>query len=667
MHMTQFVELDRELLFFVEALEGPEHHLIIREDDADVNFLRGNYADIVLPSSIDTHETNDQNRAIYLWLVLQQLGFRQFGTLQFNFETISTQITKFSRPTRSTGHRATEFEKLFAVYELTDLASCLFQLLETARIEPLILREYPGSQRLRLSAQRFFQNQFKEQPHTGEYSLPRLQAGLRGIEKLPYALAVFLRPIFQASASVYTTVQVLDEWYQHIVSQEEISVRESIADLQDDMPIEMRQRMARLDQLEQDLEQMDNQGFATELLLQPNEESEAEPGKNLEGLLREKTLEFLSERDQIQRVIDVERSTLGLAVLGQNRPSTKFHYHEWNFLTQSYIPNHCTVHERPAHADPNTDTASLLNQITPYIRQVRKQFEQLRPTGLRKIKHVIDGDDIDIDSLLTCRIDLKAGYSSDERLFSRRVRTQRDVSAVLLVDLSASTDYIVEDEQETESKSGPSSKTQDLRDPFFDDDDDPYLHGALNFDSLERPEDKRKRILDIEREAVLMLATALEDLGDLYAIFGFSGYGHDNVEIEVAKEFNQALNPHIVNSLASLKPMRSTRMGPAIRHASWYLQNTGTAMKLLLVISDGFPQDHDYGPDRSSHEYGIQDTSKALQEAHMEGIQTFCVTVDRSGHDYLRKMCADQRYLVIEEAKELAFALQKVYQQLSAT
>lgn len=664
--MIQFVELDRELLFFVEALEGPEHQLIIREDDSDANSLQGNYADVVLPSSIDIHITKDQNRAVYLWLVLQQLGFRQFGTLQFNFENVSSRVPTFSRRMRSIGHRATEFEKLFAAFELPDLASRLFLLLETSRIEPLIQRKYPGSQRLRLNAQKFFQHQFNDHSHTSEYSVPRLRAGLRGIGKLPSALAAFLPPIFRASSSVYSTVEVLDDWYQYIVSQEEITVSESHADSHDDMPIEMRQRMVRLDELERELEQMDNHAFATELPFHPNEESKAETGQKLEGVLREKSMEFPSERDQMQRVIDVERSTLGLAVLGQNRPSTKYHYHEWNFLTQSYLPNHCTVHERPAQTDPNTDTASLLDQIKPYIRQVRKQFEQLRPTGLRKMKHVIDGDDIDIDSLLTCRIDLKAGYSSDERLFSRRVKTQRDVSAVLLVDLSASTDDIVEDEEETKNKPDTTARNRDLRDPFFDDDDDPYLHGALNFDSLERPEDKRKRILDIEREAVLMLATALEDLGDLYAIFGFSGYGHENVEIEVAKEFNQTLSPHVINSLAALKPMRSTRMGPAIRHASCYLQNTGTAMKLLLVISDGFPQDHDYGPDRSSHEYGIQDTAKALQEAHMEGIQTFCVTVDRSGHDYLRKMCADQRYLVIEEAKELPFALQKVYQQLTA-
>lgn len=663
--MTQFVELDRELLFFIEALEGPEHRLIVREDDASDDSGRRNYADVLLPTSIEIYPNLEENRAVYLWLVLQQLGFRHFGTLQFNFEAALVQIPTLSRTKRFTGHRATELEKLFASFPRADLASRLFQLLETARIEPFILRTWPGSSRLRFIAQRLYHQRYGIRTDGIDFDLGRLQRGLRGIEELPPELANSLRPLFQPSTTVYTTVKVLYDWYQHICNHDEVVVQVAKA-AADEIPIEMRQRKFRLDEFEGELERMDNQALATELLFQAEESTDTESSENLEGAIRQKTMEFLSDRDQLQRVTEVERSTLGLGILGQKRASTKYHYHEWNYLTQSYLPNHCTVHERLSFADPTADTRTLLAQITPYIRQVRKRFEQLRPTGLRKMKHVIDGDDIDIDSLLTCRVDLKAGYSSDERPFSRRVRTQRDVSAVLLIDLSASTDDIVEAAEQSKSTLDASVKNRDLRDPFFDDDDDPYLQGALNFKTLERPEDTRKRILDIEREAVLMLATALEDLGDLYAIYGFSGYGRDNVEIEVAKEFNQTLTSQVVNSLATLKPMRSTRMGPAIRHASWNLQNTGTAMKLLLVISDGFPQDHDYGPDRSSHEYGIQDTAKALREAHLEGIQTFCVTVDRSGHDYLRKMCAEQRYLVIEEAKELPFALQKVYQQLSA-
>ncbi|MCZ6457909.1 MAG: hypothetical protein O6766_00970, partial [Gammaproteobacteria bacterium] len=106
-------------------------------------------------------------------------------------------------------------------------------------------------------------------------------------------------------------------------------------------------------------------------------------------------------------------------------------------------------------------------------------------------------------------------------------------------------------------------------------------------------------------------------------------------------------------------------MGPAIRHATNKLLASGNALKLLIILSDGFPQDCDYGPTRGDHEYGLQDTAKALQEAQIKGVETFCVTVDKSGHDYLKRMCPESRYLVIEEIEDLPQALSKVYQVLA--
>ena len=107
-------------------------------------------------------------------------------------------------------------------------------------------------------------------------------------------------------------------------------------------------------------------------------------------------------------------------------------------------------------------------------------------------------------------------------------------------------------------------------------------------------------------------------------------------------------------------------MGPAIRHSVHKLVQSGHALKVLIVVSDGFPQDSDYGPDRSSHDYGVEDTAQALREAAQKGVETFCITVDRSGHDYLKRMCPDNRYLVIEEMEDLPHQLTKVYTALTA-
>ena len=663
--MTDFVELEREITFFIEAIEGSEQPLVVKTYSEATVPSRHEYADLLLPEYIDTYSNSDDNRSIYLWFVLQQLGYKQFGTLDFSFQTALDRFEFLEQSERYTSHRATEFEKFYATFELPKLATQLFEILETTRIETRILDRFVGAERLRLLTQKFYQEELEDTVSADPYSIPALRAGLLGITSLAPEFREPLPAIYTPSATVYDSLSVLFDWYSILTSDLELQSTETWVEEISDIPLEMRQRKARLDEWENDLVQIDNQIMTSELFLDPDSKLENEQGEDLEGSTRQVGVDEAHEREQLRRVIDLERSILGLPFTGTPRTAKKYHYHEWDYVNQVFLQNYCTVFERACNADTNENSENLVKEIRPLLPQVRKQFEQLKPTGLRRVKHSLDGDDIDFDSLLNTRIDLKAGYSSDERIFSRRVRNQRDVSAVFLVDLSASTDDFAEEEPELNYESTKEFKEQDLRDPFFDDDDDPYLHGSLDFETLKFQQDERKRILDVEREAVLLLATALEDLGDLYAIFGFSGYGHDNVEIEVAKEFNQTLNHRVVNGLANLKPMRSTRMGPAIRHAAWHLNQTGTAMKVLLVISDGFPQDHDYGPDRSSHEYGIQDTAKALQETHLEGIQSFCVTVDKSGHDYLRKMCPQSRYLVIEETTELPIALQKVYQQLS--
>ena len=106
-------------------------------------------------------------------------------------------------------------------------------------------------------------------------------------------------------------------------------------------------------------------------------------------------------------------------------------------------------------------------------------------------------------------------------------------------------------------------------------------------------------------------------------------------------------------------------MGPAIRHATAKLVRQAVRTKLLIVVSDGYPQDQDYGPSGRDKDYGLQDTARALQEAERLGLSTFCITIDPAGHDYLRRMCAENRYLVIDEIGALPNELVKVYRSLT--
>jgi nitric oxide reductase activation protein len=172
-------------------------------------------------------------------------------------------------------------------------------------------------------------------------------------------------------------------------------------------------------------------------------------------------------------------------------------------------------------------------------------------------------------------------------------------------------------------------------------------------------------VIDVAKDALVLMSAALTTLGDSFAVYGFSGYGRDQVDFYVAKEFDDGLNVRTTAAIAEMKPKRSTRMGPAIRHAVYRLQQQDATLKVLIILSDGFPQDCDYGPDRNDHEYGIQDTARAIAEAADRGITCFCLTVDQSGHDYLRRMCPADRYLVIKDIASLSQELSKVYQLLT--
>ena len=146
-----------------------------------------------------------------------------------------------------------------------------------------------------------------------------------------------------------------------------------------------------------------------------------------------------------------------------------------------------------------------------------------------------------------------------------------------------------------------------------------------------------------------MMSEALEEIGDTYGIYGFSGHGRHEVEFYLVKHFHEPLTGAAKGRVGAIEPKRSTRMGAALRHAVAKMRGVAARSKHIILLSDGFPQDLDYGEDRRSNAYGIQDTMMAFQEASRAGVTPFCITVDKAGHDYLKEMCEASRYLVIDD------------------
>ena len=161
----------------------------------------------------------------------------------------------------------------------------------------------------------------------------------------------------------------------------------------------------------------------------------------------------------------------------------------------------------------------------------------------------------------------------------------------------------------------------------------------------------------------MLLSSALEEIGDTYAIYGFSSSGRKNVDVYPVKTFSESLSVDVKGRISALAPQRSTRMGTAVRHATRKLKELSTRGKVLILLSDGYPEDADYGREPHTPAYGIRDTMMAMREAEKNGILSFCITVDKGGHDYLREMCAPSRYMVIDDVLSLPSQLPKIYQR----
>jgi hypothetical protein len=340
----------------------------------------------------------------------------------------------------------------------------------------------------------------------------------------------------------------------------------------------------------------------------------------------------------------------------QSSEQRSFLYDEWDYLGQSYLRAWCRVFEHHLSGDNFSFIDDVRRRHSALASRVRRQFGFIKPQAWHRVRGVSDGDELDIDGVVDAVIDRRRGHAADSHLYVRRDRAVRDVAAAFLVDMSASTDFPL-----------PDKTAAAIAAPAEPQDSGLYLYaGRFEYPGPPTaPTAPKRRVIDVSKDALALMCDALQRLGDSFAIYGFSGDGRENVEFHVAKDFTDKLSARTWAALAAMQPRRSTRMGAAIRHALSKLARQSANMKVLIIVSDGYPEDHDYGTDRTDREYGIQDTAHALREAGQAGVTDFCVTIDPAGHDYLRRMCRESRYLIIDDVAALPGELSKIYRTLT--
>jgi nitric oxide reductase activation protein len=296
-----------------------------------------------------------------------------------------------------------------------------------------------------------------------------------------------------------------------------------------------------------------------------------------------------------------------------------FTYREWDATIDDYKPRWVTVREQRLKEGSRQFVDDVMQRRRFAIDALRKRFEALRPQGMVRVRNLQDGQDLDIDRVIESEVNARAGGERLDRVYTRDHRERRDVAVAFLLDMSSSTN--------------------------------------------EAAEAGGRRIIEVEKEALIVAAEALHALGDPFAVWGFSGYGRDHVAFYVAKEFAEPYDHRARERIGRIGFKMENRDGAAIRHATAKLMAWPARARLLILLSDGKPLD--CGCDHYFDRYAQEDTRVALREARKAGVHPFCITVDPTGPQYLARMYGEVAYTVIDRVESLPARLVSVYKRLA--
>ncbi|GAA3915776.1 nitric oxide reductase activation protein NorD [Litoribacillus peritrichatus] len=288
---------------------------------------------------------------------------------------------------------------------------------------------------------------------------------------------------------------------------------------------------------------------------------------------------------------------------------------EWDYRTQSYQQDHCCLQTMLGEPDDSI-TGQLPEHLRADAAKLRRQFSGLKPVR-QWLNRQQDGDELDLDNWMHHVADQKAGVSNGEQGFYRTFNNQvRDLSCLILADLSLSTDTWINNDQ---------------------------------------------RVIDVIQDSLQLLCEALAATGDRFSVYGFSSRKRDHVRFNLIKNFNERYHDQVRGRIQHLKPGYYTRMGTAIRQSTKILANEKSHQRVLLIVTDGKPNDLDLYEGR----YGVEDTRMAIIEAKQAGLQPFCVTIDDEADEYLPHLFGKNGFVVIKDPAQLPRELPKLYVNLT--
>jgi len=660
--VAELEKVGEVLRLYAKALTGHEIRLIPR----GASSVRGagwvtpaddrTAVSLILPAKIDRFPSRRDNFDWYKVILTHQSGHVEFGTFRFAFGRASRLFNDW-RPAlaekKLEDQGSNDRERLRKLFPDPLLGMAIFECVEDARVDGKMLARYPG---IEPAYRRIALQVLSERPRLSALPLREalvealVQASLGGtpLRESPARLSTALESALKCLARVNDPIATVEDSAEAALRIYQIAAHlpNTVADDECCRDHEQHHRLA------------DNEA-SPDRLEEPVKHPEELPFKAPPDVEFRRQMEKPFDRKEQKSDVQNQPSQeiiidAGDGPLERDEPFC-YLYPEWDFRAGAFKERWCRVRERVMEEGTSDFYTETLSEYRLLVNQVRARFEHFLPELFRKVTRRLDGEDLDLDQLVDLVVDQRAGTTPSEKIYWRRERTQRDVAVALLLDMSATTNEYVPLEAARAvrpTSASAQSYSQYLR----------QIASGVD----ERGKPLRKRSIDIEKQAAIVLVQALESIGDSYAVYAFSGSGRGSVEFHVIKEFTESLSQRIARRVAGIAPAHATRMGAAIRHAITKLERVEAQTRLLFLVSDGRPYDRDYGRDASDHDYAVQDTREALREAARRKIRPFCLTIDKDGADYMRTMCEDLPYQVIGRVEELPISLVTAYPKMTA-
>ncbi len=296
------------------------------------------------------------------------------------------------------------------------------------------------------------------------------------------------------------------------------------------------------------------------------------------------------------------------------------HYPEWDRQSQNYRPDWVSVYEALHPSGDHGVIDRLLQKHATLAKRLKRLLDLLKPQDRVRIRYQEEGSDLDLDIALRSLIDLKGGARPETRINLSHRTDRRDISVLLLLDLSESLNQQV--------------ANGDWATP--------------------------QTVLELSQEAVSLLAWAIDCLGDPCAIAGFHSNTRHEVRYHHIKGFAERWDDTVKARLAAVQAGWSTRMGAALRHAGHYLAARRADKKILLLLTDGEPADVDVAePDHLR-----ADARKAVEDLSGVGVTTFCLSLDPKADEYVRDIFG-KHWRVLDRIERLPESLPGLYMELT--